>query len=81
MQSIGNWAGTSGELWGTTYTSKNKTAELGNFISVSDPDILIDIGTETWLNQTITDNEFFPPGYSLLWKDRQDGYEGGTTSH
>ena len=32
---------------------KNKTAELGNFISVSDPDILI--GTETWLNQTITD--------------------------
>ena len=41
---------------------KNKTAELGNFICVSDPDILI--GTETWLNQTITDNEMFPPGYS-----------------
>ena len=59
---------------------KNKTAELGNFISVSDPDILI--GTETWLNQTITDNEIFPPGYSLLRKDRQDGYGGGsTTSH
>ena len=54
---------------------KNKTAELGNFISVSDPDILI--GTETWLNQTITDNEIFPPGYSLLRKDRQDGYGGG----
>ena len=43
---------------------KNKTAELGNFISTHDPDILI--GTETWLNHTITDNEFFPPGYSLL---------------
>ena len=54
---------------------KNKTAELGNFISVSDPDILI--GTETWLNQTIADNEIFPPGYSLLRKDRQDGYGGG----
>ena len=53
---------------------KNKIAELGNFISVSDPDILI--GTETWLNQTITDNEIFPPGYSLLRKDRQDGYGG-----
>ena len=43
---------------------KNKTAELGNFISESDPDILI--GTETWLNHTITDNEICPPGYTLL---------------
>ena len=59
---------------------KNKTAELGNFISTYDPDILI--GTETWLNHTITDNEIFPPGYSLLRKDRHDGYGGGgTTSH
>ncbi len=54
---------------------KNKTAELGNFISTYDPDILI--GTETWLNHTITDNEIFPPGYSLLRKDRHDGYGGG----
>ena len=59
---------------------KSKTVELGNFISESDPDILI--GTETWLNHSITDNEFFPPGYTLPRKDRQDGYGGGgTTSH
>ena len=59
---------------------KNKTAELGNVISTHDPDILI--GTETWLNHTTTDNEIFPPGYSLLRKGRNDGYGGGgTTSH
>ena len=57
---------------------KNKTAELGNFISESDPDIII--GTETWLNHTINDNEIFPPGYTLLRKDRQGGYGGGGTT-
>ena len=54
---------------------KNKTAELGNFISASDPDILI--GTEIWLNHKITDNAILSPGYSLLRKDRHDGYGGG----
>ena len=40
---------------------KNKIAELGNFISVSDPDILI--GTETWLKGKRGSRFFFPDDF------------------
>ena len=58
----------------TFQTIKNKTAELGNFISESDPDILI--GTETWLNHTITDNEFFHQATHFYEKTDKTGMGG-----
>lgn len=33
--------------------------------------------TETWLNNTISEVEFLPPGYSVLRKDRADSRGGG----
>ena len=39
------------------------------------PDIII--GTETWLNSSILNNEIFPPGiYKIEHRERPDGYGG-----
>lgn len=33
--------------------------------------------TDTWLNESILDHEFLPPGYRVLRKDRPSGRGGG----
>jgi len=53
---------------------KNKKEELNNLIEQSDPSIII--GTEAWLNPSISSAEIFPPNYEVFRKDRNDGYGG-----
>ena len=47
---------------------KTKQDQLRNLIDSTKPDIII--GTETWIDDSITDNQIFPPGYQLFRKDR-----------
>ena len=53
---------------------KNKKEELTVLLESTCPSIVI--GTETWLNPTITSSEIFPPNYEVIRKDREDGYGG-----
>ena len=48
-------------------------------IDSTNPDILI--GTETWLSSSISSSEFFPSGYTVYRKDREDGYGGVLLAH
>ena len=45
---------------------------MGCIVDSVKPDVLI--ATETWLSTSISSSEFFPPGYNVYRKDRQDGY-------
>ena len=45
-----------------------KRAEIANLIVSTKPDIVV--GTETWLDNTISNAEFFPAEYSIYRKDR-----------
>lgn len=47
----------------------NKATELEGMLLSHDPDIVI--LTETWLNESVYDSEFVPPGYSVYRKDRE----------
>lgn len=49
---------------------KNKTPEIDEILTSVKPDIII--GTETWLNNTISSYEYFPPSdYTVSRKDRR----------
>ena len=47
----------------------NKFAQLNDFISDHDPDILVI--TETWLDENVLNSEFTPNNYSCFRKDRK----------
>ena len=47
---------------------KSKQGLVKNLIKSTKPDIVI--GTETWINTTVTDNQIFPQNYKLYRKDR-----------
>ena len=51
-----------------------KKVEVGCIVDSVKPDVLI--ATETWLSTSISSSEFFPLGYNVYQKDRQDGYGG-----
>lgn len=53
---------------------KNKVPDLAACLQTHKPDIVI--GTETWLNPHIANNEIFPEDYTLIRKDRSDCYGG-----
>ena len=54
-----------------------KYAQLGDFIYEHDPDVLV--VTETYLDATIKNSEFTPPGYQCFRKDRElEFYTEGT---
>lgn len=48
---------------------KAKQCRLKNLIESAQSDI--NIGTETWLNASITDSEIFPSNYNVYRKDRE----------
>lgn len=48
-----------------------KRAEIANTLDSTKPDIIT--GTETWLDSSIGDAEFFPSHYTLYRKDRNRG--------
>ena len=56
---------------------KNKLQELQHIAHSVKPDVII--GTETWLQPSITSNEIFKPemGYTLYRKDRQTKHMAG----
>ncbi len=54
---------------------RNKKALLDQFIAQHRPDIVL--GTESWLTEEINTNEYFPPSYQVLRKDRQTHTQGG----
>ena len=54
---------------------RNKHGEFLNMIDSTKPDIII--GTESWLNPDIKDNEYFPDTYSVHRNDRPVGQTGG----
>ena len=56
-----------------------KKTDLSCIIDSINPDILI--GTETWLSPSISSSEFFPSGYIVYCKDREDGYRGVLLAH
>lgn len=47
---------------------KNKTSEFQSLVSITQPDIII--GTESWLDGDVLNNEVFPSGYTSYRKDR-----------
>jgi hypothetical protein len=47
---------------------RNKQCRLQNLIDSTKPDVIM--GTETWLDPTITDSQIFPPNYKVFRKDR-----------
>ena len=56
------------------YKSIRNKKDLELMLSESDIDIVL--GSETHLNQNITDNEFLHPLYKCYRRDRADGYGG-----
>ena len=48
---------------------------MENLIDSTNPDIVI--ATETWLDPTITNNQVFPPNYTVWRKDRENSKGGG----
>lgn len=53
----------------------NKTVDFNWLIQTYAPSLIC--VTETWLNNTISEAEFLPPGFSVLRKDREDSRGGG----
>ena len=53
----------------------NKKAELLHLIDTDKPDVIA--GSETWLNNTISWSEIFPPNYNVFRSDRTCGSHGG----
>ncbi|CAC5403609.1 unnamed protein product [Mytilus coruscus] len=47
---------------------KSKQGQVLNLIESTNPDIIF--GTETWVDNKITDSQIFPPGYNIFRKDR-----------
>ena len=45
-----------------------------NLINENDPDLIA--GTESWLSETVHNNEIFPSTYFVYRRDRADGYGG-----
>ena len=54
---------------------KRKQHLVQNVIASTIPDIVI--GTETWLDSTIKNDEIFPDGYKIYRKDRKNQVSGG----
>ena len=54
---------------------KKKQDLMENLIDSTNPDIVI--ATETWLDPTITNNQVFPPNYTVWRKDRENAKGGG----
>ncbi len=50
-------------------SAKNKPAEINNLIDSTKPDIIF--GTETWLDASIKDQQFFPDGFNIYRTDRK----------
>ena len=48
---------------------------MENLIDSTNPDIVI--GTETWLDPRITNNQVLPPNYTVWRKDRENSKGGG----
>jgi hypothetical protein len=53
-----------------------KTAELHTCLEMDDPDVLI--GSETWLDNSVHNNEIFPSNYTIFRKDRPPNEKGLT---
>ena len=53
---------------------KTKQGELLNLIESSNPDVIF--GTETWIDPSIKDSQFLPPGFTTYRKDRNLGGGG-----
>jgi hypothetical protein len=47
---------------------RNKQGELINLIDSTKPDVIF--GTETWLDPSIKDSQFFQEGYNIYRNDR-----------
>ena len=47
---------------------KSKQGQVKNLVESTQPDIVL--GTETWIDPTITDNQIFPPNYHIYRHDR-----------
>ncbi|CAG2235098.1 unnamed protein product [Mytilus edulis] len=47
---------------------KSKQGQVKNLVESTQPDIVL--GTETWIDPTITDNQIFPPNYHIYRNDR-----------
>jgi Reverse transcriptase (RNA-dependent DNA polymerase)/Endonuclease-reverse transcriptase len=45
-----------------------KVSKFQSDILIYDPDVIL--GNETWLDESITDSQIFPPGYNIYRKDR-----------
>lgn len=54
------------------FQSIKKKEEVMILIEQADPSIIM--GTETWLNPSISSAEIFPLNYEVIRKDRHDGY-------
>lgn len=46
----------------------NKVDELASLIMTLNPQIVM--GTESWLDDTVSDTEVFPPGFTVYRKER-----------
>ena len=53
---------------------KNKVADLAACLEFNNPDIVL--GSETWLNPSIRNEEIFPNKYTVVRKDRIDSHGG-----
>ena len=49
-------------------------ADLATCIDFHKPDVII--GSETWINPSIKNEELFPDNYAVVRKDREDSYGG-----
>ena len=52
----------------------SKKESFWQLLDQYNPDIIF--GCETWLNQSVYDNEVLPPSYKLHCNDHTDGYGG-----
>ena len=52
----------------------SKKDSFSHFVSEHNPDFII--GSESWLSNSILNNEVFPPDYTIFRKDRDSGYGG-----
>ena len=55
---------------------KNKVAELHMRLEFDNPDVIL--GTETWLNKSVSNSEIFPENYSVFRNDRDPNVKGQT---
>ncbi|CAC5404305.1 unnamed protein product [Mytilus coruscus] len=54
---------------------KSKQGQVKNLVESTQPDIVL--GTETWIDPTITDNQIFPPNYHILVYRNDRNLKGG----